>query len=278
MVATSICRDATRVQRVQLAGATVLLTGASGGIGPTIARTLRGRGAKLILSGRRVDALKALADELGATVLPADLADRDAPARLAHEAGDVDVFVSNAALPADGQVDDYRPEEIDRALDVNLRAPIFLARALSPGMVARGRGNVVLMSSIAGLATTPGSALYSATKFGLRGFGLALRQDLHETGVGVTVIHPGFVDEAGMFAESGVELPPGASTCSPREVADAVVRAVERAPAEIIVSPLLLRIGTHLAGLAPGPAAAISRRMGANRIQAQLSEAHRSKR
>jgi uncharacterized protein len=263
---------------VKLAGSTVLLTGATGGIGPTIARTLRGRGARLILSGRQVDVLESLGGELGARVLPADLADRDAPERLAREAGDVDVFVSNAALPADGQVDDYEPAQIDRALDVNLRAPIFLARALTPGMVARGRGSVVLMASLAGLATTPGSALYSATKFGLRGFGLALAQDLHETGVGVTVVHPGFVDEAGMFAESGVELPPGTSTCSPRDVADAVVRAVDRAPAEIIVSPLLLRLGTHFAQLAPAPAAKLSRKLGAHEIQTQLADAHRDKR
>jgi short-subunit dehydrogenase len=195
---------------MEVRDARVLLTGASGGIGPTIARGLAQRGARLVLSGRRVDALEGLAAELGAAeVLPADLADRAGPETLARDAGAVDVFVSNAALPADGQVDDYTPDQIDRALDVNLRAPIFLARALTPAMVQRGRGSVVLVASIGAIATTPGSALYSATKFGLRGFGLALRQDLHGTGVGVTVIHPSFIDEAGMFAESGVKLPPG---------------------------------------------------------------------
>jgi short-subunit dehydrogenase len=263
---------------MEVADARVLLTGASGGIGPVIARGLAARGARLVLSGRRIDALEALAAELGATVLPADLAEREGPDALAGAAGAVDVFVSNAALPADGQIDDYTPEQIDRALDVNLRAPIFLARALTPAMVQRGRGHVVLMASIGGIATTPGSALYSATKFGLRGFGLALRQDLRGTGVGVTLIHPSFIDEAGMFAESGVKLPPGAPTRSPRDVAAAVVRAVERGPAEIMVAPVLLRVGTHLAGLAPAPVAAVSRRLGSYKIQAQLAEAHRAKR
>jgi short-subunit dehydrogenase len=256
----------------------VLLTGASGGIGPTIARTLTARGGRLVLSGRRVDVLEPLAAELDAEVIPADLADRSEPERLARAAADVDVFVSNAALPADGAIDDYTQEQIDRALDVNLRAPIFLARSLTAGMVERGRGHVVLMSSIGGIATTPGSALYSATKFGLRGFGLALRQDLLGTGVGVTLIHPGFIDEAGMFAESDVKLPPGAPTRSPRDVAEAVVRAVERGPAEIMVAPILLRLGTHLAGLAPAPLAALSRRLGSYKIQAQLADAHRHKR
>jgi len=107
---------------------------------------------------------------------------------------------------------------------------------------------------------------------------LALRQDLHGTEVGVTVIHPAFIDEAGMFAEAGVKLPPGAPTRSPRDVAEAVVRAIERGPAEIMVAPFLLRVGTHLAGLAPAPLAAISRHLGSYRIQAQLAGAHRSKR
>jgi uncharacterized protein len=263
---------------MELRDARVLLTGASGGIGPTIARTLAGRGARLVVSGRRGEVLEALAAELDAAVVVADLADPSEAERLARDAGDVDVLVSNAALPADGSVDDYTPEQIDRALDVNLRTPIFLARALVPGMVKRRRGHVVLMSSIGGIATTPGSALYSATKFGVRGFGLALRQDLRGTGVGVTVIHPAFVGEAGMFAESGVTLPPGASTVSPRDVAGAVVRAIERGPAEIMVAPFLLRIGTYLAALAPGPVAAVSRRLGAYEIQAQLADAHRAKR
>jgi short-subunit dehydrogenase len=263
---------------MEVRDAKVLLTGASGGIGPAIARALAGRGARLVLSGRRGDVLAELAGELGAEVLVSDLSEPDAPERLARDAGDVDVLVSNAALPADGRVDDYAPDQIDRALDVNLRAPIFLARALVPGMVDRRRGHVVLMSSIGGIATTPGSALYSATKFGLRGFGLALRQDLRGTGVGVTVIHPAFVDEAGMFAESGVKLPPGAPTVSPRDVAGAVLRAIERGPAEIMVAPVLLRLGTYLAGVAPAPVAAVARRLGSYEIQAQLAEAHRDKR
>lgn len=263
---------------MEVRDARVLLTGASGGIGPTIARGLAARGARLVLSGRREDALEALAAELGATAVPADLAEPDAPEALAREVGAVDVFVSNAALPADGQIDDYTPAQIDRALDVNLRAPIFLTRALTPAMVQRGRGHVVLIASIGGIATTPGSALYSATKFGVRGFGLALRQDLRDTGVGVTVIHPSFIAEAGMFAESGVKLPPGAPTRSPRDVAAAVMRAIERGPAEIMVAPILLRVGTHLAGLAPAPVAAVSRRLGSYKIQAQLADAHRSKR
>jgi short-subunit dehydrogenase len=263
---------------MDLRDATVLLTGASGGLGEATARVLAERGARLILSGRRVDALEALAGETGGRVLAADLADRAEVDRLVAEAGDVDVLVANAALPADGRVDDYSVEQIDRALDVNLRAPILLARALAPKMVDRGRGSVVLVSSLSGKATTPGSALYSATKFGLRGFGLALRQDLHDTGVGVTVVLPGFISDAGMFAESKVELPTGVGTKTPEDVGRAVARAVERNPAEIVVAPAAVRLGADFAGIAPALGAAISRRMGAHKIQEGLVEAHRPKR
>ena len=141
---------------MQLAGGNVLLTGASGGIGKAIARALHERGARVIVTGRRTDALEELRAELGGdtTVLDADLADRDAVRALVERAGPLDALVANAALPASGRVDSFTPEEIDRALDVNLRAPMQLARALQPGMVERGRGHMVFVSSLSGKVST----------------------------------------------------------------------------------------------------------------------------
>ena len=104
------------------------------------------------------------------------------PARLAEAAGAVDVLVANAALPASGRVEDFDPDEIDRSIDVNLRAPIQLTRALLPGMLERGRGHVVLVSSLSGKVASPRSGLYSATKFGLRGFAAGLREDVEPLG------------------------------------------------------------------------------------------------
>ena len=86
----------------------------------------------------------------------------------------MDVLVANAALPASGRVEDFEPDQIDRALDVNLRAPIQLTRALLPGMLERGRGHLVLVSSLSGKVASPRSGIYSATKFGLRGFAAGL--------------------------------------------------------------------------------------------------------
>ena len=101
--------------------------------------------------------LEQLRAELGDRVeaLPADLADRATGLSLAERAGDVDVLVANAALPASGALLDFEPDEIDRALDVNLRAPIQLARALAPAMVERGLGHLVFISSLSGKATAP---------------------------------------------------------------------------------------------------------------------------
>jgi uncharacterized protein len=265
---------------VQLGGSTVLLTGASGGIGQAVARALHGRGARVLLSGRRTGALDELRVELGgnAEVLQADLADEESVVTLAERAGAVDVFVANAGLPASGRLEKFTPEEIDRALDVNLRAPIQLTRVLVPGMVERGRGHVVFVSSLSGKAASARSSLYSAAKFGLRGFAGGLREDLHGSGVGVTVVFPSFIRDAGMFAETGVKLPPWVGTRSPGDVAQAVVRGVETGKAEIDVAPLSLRLGAFVSTLAPETSARVQRRLGSHGIARAISREQRGKR
>ncbi len=264
--------------RVSLSGATVLLTGATGGLGQAIAGALAARGARLILSGRRESELVALAQSLGGRAVVADLAVRSDVDRLIEEASDADVVVANAALPASGQLSDLSRGEINRMLEINLRAPIIIAKALAPGMAQRGRGQLVFVSSLAGKAASPASSMYSATKFGLRGFALALRQDLARDNIGVSVIAPGFIRDAGMFHESGTRLPPGTGTRTPADVAAAVVRAIDQDRAEIEVAPPGLRVGAAIASLAPGLAARATARMGAQRISEQLAEGQRDKR
>jgi uncharacterized protein len=265
---------------LSVAGRRALLTGASGGIGAAVGRALHERGATLVVSGRRRDALERLRDELGERVEVAvcDLSRPEAARELAAEAGQIDLLVANAALPASGAYDSFTAEQIDRSLTVNLAAPIQLARALAPTMVERGAGHLVFVSSFSGKVATAGSSVYSATKFGLRGFAFALREDLRTTGVGVTTVFPGFISEAGMFAEAGVELPPGVSMRTPEQVARAVVRGIERDRAEVDVAPLPLRAGAWLAGAAPGVVAAVNRRLGSERVAAGLAEAQRDKR
>jgi short-subunit dehydrogenase len=222
--------------------------------------------------------MEPLAQELGATAIACDLSRRDEVDRLVASAGEIDVLVANAAMPATGLVTDLSQEEIDRMLEVNLRAPISLAHSLVPSMIKRRSGHLVFISSLNGRVTTPATSIYSATKFGLRGFALGLRQDLRLDGVGVSVVMPGFVSEAGMFADANVRLPRGVGTRTPAQVAAAVIRAVERNRAEVDVAPLGLRVGATIAGVAPELAATVNRWAGAEKIASELAEGHRSKR
>jgi short-subunit dehydrogenase len=273
-------READTVPIVELKGATILLTGATGGLGQAIAGALDGAGARVLLSGRRADLLEEVCARLGdgSACLAADLSQRGGPAELAGRAGAVDVLVANAGLPGSGRLDGFTPEEIDRALDVNLRAPMQLTRALLPGMLERGRGHLVFVSSLSGKVASSGSCVYSATKFGLRGFAAGLREDLHLSGVGVTVVFPGFVSEVGMFAESGARLPRWVGMVKADQVADAVVRGIERDRAEIDVAPLSLRAGTFAGSLAPVTAARMQRKLGSDRIARKIAEGQRPKR
>lgn len=256
----------------------VLITGASGGIGQAIARAFASRGAQVILTGRRHDVLEPLAEQLGGRVIAADLDSREDLDRLIREAGSVDVLVANAGLPATGHITDLSQRQIDTMLEVNLRAPIALARGLIPGMVQRGSGHLVFVSSLSGKAASPVSSLYNATKFGLRGFSLAVRQDLRGTGVGSSVILPGFISDAGMFADSRAKLPTGVGTKTPDEVATAVLRAVERNRAEVAVAPLGLRLGASFATVLPSVAATVTRLTGGDRVAHDLAAGQAEKR
>jgi uncharacterized protein len=265
---------------MEIGGRRALLTGASGGIGNAIARALHERGAHMVLSGRRTDVLESLAGELGdrAEVVQADLSGAEGVTALADAMSGVDILVANAALPGSGRLDDFSPEEIDRALDVNLRAPVQLARRLAPEMVGRGSGHLVFISSMSGKIATGGGSVYSATKFGLRGFAGALRDELHGSGVGVTVVSPGFVSEAGLFAETGVKLPGYVRMVTPRQVADAVIRGIERNRGEIDVAPFPMRVTAWLAAIAPETVASVGRRLGSAEVAERLADAQRVKR
>jgi len=240
---------------MELAGKTALLTGATGGLGRAIAQALAAHGAKLALSGRKADALGALAAELpgdGHNTLPADLGEPGAAEQLAAAAGDVDILVANAGLPGSGRLQELSAEQLTRTLRVNLEAPMLLAQALESPMLEKGCGHMVFISSLSGKSATPLSSIYNATKFGLRGFALGLRADLDPRGIGVSIVSPGTIREAGMYADSGAKPIPGLGTGSPRQVADAVVKAIERNKVEIAVAPLRQRALAHFALSTPG--------------------------
>jgi short-subunit dehydrogenase len=161
------------------------------------------------------------------------------------------VLVVNAGLPAAGRLETFTQDQIGRALRVNLESPVRMTLALLPGWQQRGSGHFVFVSSMSGYVALPRSSVYAATKFGLRGFALNLREDLRGSRIGVSVVSPGPIRDAGMFADSGAPPPAGLGTGTPEQVAEAVMRAIERDKSEISVGPPQQRALARFAMMAP---------------------------
>jgi short-subunit dehydrogenase len=145
-------------------------------------------------------------------------------------------------------------------------------------MAERGRGHIVMIGSVSGKIASAKSSLYNATKFGLRGFALGFRQDMDGKGVGVSIVEPGFVRDAGMFVNSKAKLPAPARTSSPEDVANGVVKAIRRDRAEVVVAPIELRASALLLSSLPEIAEVAQKATGAGKVTAELAEGQRHNR
>jgi short-subunit dehydrogenase len=232
-----------------LRGRNAIVTGASRGIGVYIARALAAQGVNVALSARSSAPIEKLAAELSQTgvraiAVPTDVAlqsDRDTLLRrAAAELGPVDILVNNAALEANEAFVDFKPEDIEQMLNVDLVAPMMLTRQLLPSLLARKTGHIINIASLAGKSATPWNVPYSAAKGGLILFTHSLRAELRGTGVSTSVVVPGFISDTGMFAEKtrehGVEVPALAGSLTPEKVARAVIRALQKDVLETIVA------------------------------------------
>jgi 3-oxoacyl-[acyl-carrier protein] reductase len=184
-----------------LSGRTALVTGASGGIGDAIARQLHGQGATVVLSGRRQDALAALAEALGerARIEVAELVEPEAAQRLIEAAdaeGGVDVLINNAGLTRDNLAVRMKDEDWQTVLDVNLSAGFRLIRAALRGMMRRRWGRVVNITSIVALTGNPGQANYAAAKAGMIGMTKSLAAEVASRGITVNCVAPGLIETA----------------------------------------------------------------------------------
>jgi 3-oxoacyl-[acyl-carrier protein] reductase len=185
-----------------LTGKTALVTGASGGIGADIARSLHAAGATVGLSGTRVDPLDALAADLGdrAHVLPCNLSDPDAVKALPKQAitamGSVDILVNNAGITRDNLFMRMSDDEWSSVIDVNLTAAMQLCRGVVRGMMKARWGRIVNISSVVGTTGNPGQANYAAAKAGLVGMSKSLAYEVASRGITVNAVAPGFIATA----------------------------------------------------------------------------------
>lgn len=257
-------------------GQIAILTGASGGIGQFIAGALADRGLHLALvahPGVDLEQLRQAVVMRGvrAVTYCLDLRDPRPRQRLVHEVetalGPVDVLINNAGVEHTAAYHELSEADIDEVLKVNLEAPLMLTRMVLPGMLARRRGHIVNMSSLAGKSGPAFQEPYAATKAGLIAFTSSLRATYQGSGVSASVIVPGFV-EAGIYAnlkaQSGLTAPVWLGTSRPETVAKAVIRAVERDTPEVIINSMPVRPLLAWSQLCPRNGQWLMEKMGAN--------------
>lgn len=219
-----------------LSGRTVLVAGASGGIGFAIARRLASAGADLVLVARSLRPLEAAANPLGATAIAGDVADDAFVGRLRDRMaadGMPDTVIHAAGAFDLAPVADTEPDMFRRMLTANLTGPFMLMRSFLPAMLQAGRGHIVTIGSVAGRTAFPGNGAYSASKFGVRGLHAVLEQELRGTGVRCTLIEPAATNTAiwdPHDPDHRDDLPPRSAMLTPDAVADAVHFAITRPP------------------------------------------------
>lgn len=270
--------------KFDLKGATVLVTGGSRGIGPYIAEALAGAGARVALVARSAPELEANARKLsesGAEVL-AFAADVTSPPErrgliqaVEQRLGPVDVLVNNAGGDLQREFHTLTEDEIHGVLELNLTSAVMLTRLVLPGMLERGRGHVVNVSSMAGRVSFPYTEAYAAAKDGLIAFTRVLRADYRDRGVSGSTLILGAVGEAGVGArtaeEVGIKLPP-VGLVSPAKIGELTVRAIRRDKAELAVLPGPGKLLRGLMDRFPGLGPAMNRATGAGKTMQAVAE------
>ncbi len=257
-----------------LKGRSALVTGASGGLGTHIARRLAREGMNVVVSGRREDALAAVAGELSelgvtAQAVPADLADLGQIDSLIERSeaalGSIDLLVNNAGVEITSAFTSYTRAELTSIVDVNLTAPLLLTHRLVGGMLSRGHGHVVFISSAAGKLGPAYQEPYAATKAALIGLTQSLRAEYLDAPVGFSVVCPGFIAGDGMYQrmlEEGVKSNRLLGETTTEKVTDRVIDAIRRDQPEVIETGAPLRPILALSQLTPRSVERLAPRFG----------------
>ena len=268
--------------------ANAIVTGASRGLGTHIARALASSGVNVAVTARSAQQLEAVRTDLvslgvKAVAIRADVtvaADRQGLVdRATAELGPIDILVNNAGTELASCYTDLDPAQIEAMVNLNLTAPLLLIRAVLPGMLDRGKGHIVNLSSGAGKVVEPFDAVYSATKFGLIGATHALRAEYLGSPVGFSVVCPGFVRQDGIYARyevQGLRVPSLVGTTTPQKVASSVLKAIREDRAEIIVSSQPVRPTAVLQAAAPQVIPRLLKRVGLTSMAARAAEMRRT--
>ncbi|HKF35601.1 MAG TPA: SDR family NAD(P)-dependent oxidoreductase [Ktedonobacteraceae bacterium] len=268
---------------------TAIVTGASQGIGPFIVRALAKEGMNLVLAARSGDELErvATATDVRATgvhvlTVPTDVTDREALSALVNAAertfGSVDVLINNAGGDLQREFHNYRADDVEALIRLNLTAPIELTRLLLPGMLRRKQGHIVNISSVGGSVGFPYTEVYSAAKDGLIAFTRVLRADYRKNGVSGSVLILGPIRDAGTGARTMEEMnlpmsAMGKAFMSPPEaVAQAVLKSIRRDKAELVIMPGPGRLIRALMTLFPGMGPALNQMTGSTQVMKQVAD------
>jgi len=229
-----------------LNGKTAVLTGGSRGLGPHIARFLAKEGVHLGLTARSEQGLTSTAEELSRynrniNIYPADITDPKSREKILKEIkkdfGRIDLIINNAGMEWISSYTALSTAYIEKMIQTNLIAPMLFTRLVLPDLLKQGSGHIVTISSLGGKRGNPYGCTYSATKAGLIEWSRGLRLELSGTGVGVSVICPGFVSDSGMFAVYDKKPPWISNATTPEKVAKAVIKAIKKDIDEIVVNP-----------------------------------------
>ena len=270
----------------KLGNRVAIITGASRGLGPYMARALSAEGMRLVLAARSLPELETVAADIRdaggkAIAVQADVFSADDRRRLVETAkaeyGRINVLVNNAGIELTAHFEDQPEEEIASVIDVNLTSAMLLARLVTPIMLEKKSGHVVNVASLAGKVPVPFSIPYAASKAGMIGFTESYRSEFRKRGLSASVICPTFVSDAGMYQEmrdrTGVKANFLTGVVSPEKVAKDVVKAIKRDRPEMIVYRGPGRVVAGLSELAPGLFERVYPVFQTNKVFGQLADA-----
>ncbi|MFN2464124.1 MAG: SDR family NAD(P)-dependent oxidoreductase [Candidatus Dormibacteria bacterium] len=271
----------------EIGGRVAIVTGASRGLGRYIAETLFDHGVKVLMTARGADELESARvsfDRTGSRSLAiaGDITEEKHRARLVKEAvkhfGTLDILVNNAGTDDPRRITDVDVPGVRAMFDLNVVALMDMTMKVLPVLLAKGEGHIVNMGSAAGLAPVPYASIYSATKHAIVGFSESIRYELEAEGIGVSVVCPTFVSEAGLFHENSGGDTSGTPTVTPTQVADAVIKAITGNRDRVVVGPPLMRMAPISVGLSPNLTARVARMSGSFDAMRDIADRRRAER